>query len=236
MKDQVMPEGKWKFDDEVSNSFDDMLERSIPQYEVMRNLVFDIACSFRKVHYWFIDLGTSRGESLAPLISKYQKENSYLGLEISDPMIELAKKRFEKEIGDGNVRILKHDLRKGIPQIDACCIMSILTIQFTPIEYRPHIISSVYDSLNKGGVFIFVEKVLGQTSTVDKLMTDLYYNLKGKNGYSQEQIERKKLSLEGVLVPVTAKWNEELLHYAGFKDVECFWRWMNFAGWIGVKK
>ena len=43
------------------------------------------------------------------------------------------------------------------------------------------------------------------------------------------------MSLEGVLVPVTAKWNEQLLRSAGFAEVDMFWRWMNFAGWVAVK-
>jgi len=38
-----------------------------------------------------------------------------------------------------------------------------------------------------------------------------------------------------VLVPVTAEWNEGLLRQTGFQQVDCFWRWMNFAGWVGVK-
>ncbi|GAB7188362.1 hypothetical protein ATKI12_8193 [Kitasatospora sp. Ki12] len=29
--------------------------------------------------------------------------------------------------------------------------------------------------------------------------------------------------------------NVELLGQAGFQRVDCFWRWMNFAGWIAVK-
>lgn len=45
------------------------------------------------------------------------------------------------------------------------------------------------------------------------------------------------LALEGVLlVPVTARWNEDLLERAGFKAVDCFWRSLNyFAGWVAVK-
>lgn len=79
-----------------------------------------------------------------------------------------------------------------------------------------------------------MEKVLGSTADLDGAMVNTYYALKAANGYSQEQIERRRLSLEGVLVPVTAKWNEEL-HLSGFAEVDCFWRWMNFAGWIAVK-
>ena len=65
-------------------------------------------------------------------------------------------------------------------------------------------------------------------------MVKHYHQLKKHNGYSDELIERKRLSLEGVLVPVTARWNEELLRSAGFTQVDCFWRWMNFSAWVGV--
>ena len=53
--------------------------------------------------------------------------------------------------------------------------------------------------------------------------------------YTQEEIDRKRLSLEGVLVPVTAAWNEDMLRREGFRNVDCFWRWMNFAAWVAVK-
>ena len=43
------------------------------------------------------------------------------------------------------------------------------------------------------------------------------------------------LDLEGVLVPITAKWNEQLLGSAGFKKIDCFYRYLNFAGWIAIK-
>ena len=54
--------------------------------------------------------------------------------------------------------------------------------------------------------------------------------------YEYIKIERKKESLEGVLVPVTADWNVELLKEAGFKHVDCYWRHLNFAGWVAVKE
>jgi hypothetical protein len=69
-----------------------------------------------------------------------------------------------------------------------------------------------------------------------RMMVHEYYGMKAQNGYTQEQIERKRLSLEGVLVPVTARWNEEMLAAAGFTQIDCFWRWMNFAGWIAIKE
>ena len=42
-KDGVYTDGKWEFDEKVADCFEDMLERSIPQYEVMRDSVAKLA-------------------------------------------------------------------------------------------------------------------------------------------------------------------------------------------------
>ena len=34
---------------------------------------------------------------------------------------------------------------------------------------------------------------------------------------------------------MTTGWNEDLLEGAGFRDVECFWRCLNFSAWVAVK-
>ncbi|MGE5611158.1 MAG: methyltransferase domain-containing protein [Bacillota bacterium] len=229
------PEGKWAFDESVTDCFSDMLARSIPQYDVMRQAVFDLAYRFVQPHTEIVDLGCSRGDALAPLIDKYGAYNRFVGLEVSEPMLAAARERFQGFINCGVVDIRKHDLRQGLPSVSASVVMSVLTLQFTPIEYRHRIVRSVYEHLLPGGAFILVEKVLGEYAELDDLMVSTYYAMKGANGYSQDEIQRKRMSLEGVLVPVTARWNEQLLHSAGFTQVDCFWRWMNFAGWIAVK-
>lgn len=236
IKDETKPEGKWEFDSSVTDAFDNMLSRSIPQYQVMRDACFSLASKFMKDGTSVIDLGCSRGEALAQLIDKYGAHNRYIGLEISEPMLQAARERFKGLIACSVVDIREHDLRKaGLPAINASVILSILTVQFTPIEYRLRILRDVYNSLRIGGAFIFVEKVLGNTAEINDFEVEEYYKLKSENGYSQDQIERKRLSLEGVLVPVTARMNEEFLQAAGFTQVDCFWRWMNFAGWVAIK-
>ena len=62
-----------------------------------------------------------------------------------------------------------------------------------------------------------------------------YYKEKKQRGYIEEEIERKRYALEGVLVPITFDWNQHLLSKTGFSCVECFWKWMNFTGWVAVK-
>jgi tRNA (cmo5U34)-methyltransferase len=150
-------------------------------------------------------------------------------------MIDAASIRFTDTIRSGQVRIEEMDLRSSYPTCLASVTFAVLTLQFIPIEYRQRILAEIYLHTVPGGAFIIVEKVLGGSSQLDEAMVQCYYGVKEQNGYSREAIERKRLSLEGVLVPITARWNEECLRNAGFREVDCFWRWMNFAGWIATK-
>lgn len=236
LKDQTKPEGAWSFDADVTAAFDDMLERSIPQYQVMRKACFDIACKYRKKDTDIVDLGCSRGEAIGELIDKYGSTNHFIGIEISQPMLQAARERFKGLIDVHVVDIRELDLRKEYPAVSSSVTLCILTLQFTPIEYRLKILRSIYKSIVPGGALILVEKILGSTAELDDLMVNLYYDLKRQNGYSEDDIQRKRMSLEGVLVPVTAKWNEEMLRMSGFNQVDCFWRWMNFSGWLAVKE
>lgn len=226
----------WAFDDTVTAAFDDMLRRSIPQYDVMRGACFDLACGYVQPETHILDLGCSRGEALAPFVAKFGDQNRYIGIEVSQPMLEASRQRFADDIGRGLVHIDNTDLRSDFPDAPASVTLSVLTLQFTPIEYRPHILSRIFSNTLPGGALILVEKVLGTSAQMDGVLVDQYYALKARNGYTQDDIERKRLSLEGKLVPVTAAWNEELLRSAGFSEIECFWRWMNFAGWIAVRR
>lgn len=234
--DNVQPKINWQFDEDVTDAFDNMLERSIPQYGIMRDTSAALATKYAKDGGLILDLGTSRGEALAYLVSRLAQRNRYLGLEVSEPMLKAAQRRFNHYTDAGfDIHIRKHDLREGLPDVEANIVLSILTLQFTPIEYRLKIVKDIYAKLQVGGCFVFVEKVLGSSASIDADMVDIYYQMKAKNGYSADDINRKRLSLEGVLVPLTAQWNEQLLRDAGFREIDCFWRWMNFAGWIAVK-
>lgn len=258
--DNVEPKEKWEFDEAVTNCFENMLERSIPQYSLMRtsvaNLVYDMIVNqdTKKGIYNILDIGCSDGLMLETLIkrfSEYDTVNStspeydeyeiarggkFVGIDVSESMLVKAKHRLLDDVISHKAKIEYCDLRTDFPEGIFDAITSVLTIQFTPIEYRQHIIQNVYNSLSgTNGVFIMVEKVLGNTDRLNQLFVKNYYDMKSANEYSQEQIERKRLSLEGVLVPVTNDWNIDLLKQAGFREVDVFWRWMNFVGYIAIK-
>ena len=229
-----MPAGeRWLFDESVTVVFEDMLRRSIPNLDGMRSLVHEVACTYRQDATTLVDLGASRGDAMAPLVEAYRERNRYALVEVSTPMADVCRERFAS---DKSVAVYGTDLRSAYPPVrDASVTLSVLTLQFIPIEHRLRLLRNVFNSTVSGGAFIVVEKILGSTAEVDELLTRIYYGSKKRNGYSQEEIDRKRISLEGVLVPVTERWNVDLLQSAGFGPVECFWRSMNFAAWLAVK-
>lgn len=238
-RDELIAGARWTFDEQVTRAFDDMLERSIPQYGVMRSAVRDIALAFLdrdgkdpEPLPLVLDLGCSRGEMIAMLRDR-APPTRFVGVDVSDPMLTAARERFA---GDPEVEIAELDLRRGYPSVPPARVtLSVLTLQFIPVECRREVIRQVYEHSAPGGCLILVEKVLGETAPLDEIMVARHLAMKRANGYSEEQIVRKRLALEGVLVPMTARANEELLTSAGFEAIDCFWRWMNFAAWVAVR-
>jgi tRNA (cmo5U34)-methyltransferase len=230
-----LPQSKWQFDDDVTDVFDDMLARSIPQIDAMRDLVSRAATRFVQPGTHIVDLGCARGAAMAPLVERFHTTNRFLGIEASAPMVAACQERFRDLIDAGIVEIRESDLRFAYSEVDASVTLCVLTLMFAPIEHRFRILADVFAHTRPGGVFILVEKILGVDAMLNTLLTDLYYDHKRAMGYTDEAIDRKRLALEGVLVPVTATWNEQMLRDTGFHHVECFWRCLNFAGWVAIK-
>lgn len=232
----VIPNGeKWQFNEDVTAVFDDMLSRSIPDYQGMRNFCEAIGANFITPETEIVDIGCSLGRAVEGLVSRFSETNTFALYDVSEPMLARCRRRYETLIEQGRVKVENYDLRQGLKNTNCSLVLSILTLQFTPLEYRHKIMQSIYNALNDGGAFIFVEKVLGNTSMLDSVLVKEYYKLKSSNLYTQEQIESKRKSLEGVLVPLTAAWNEDLLRQTGFRQIDCFWRQLNFAAWIAIK-
>lgn len=232
MKDTVNPNGKkWEFDEEVTKVFGDMLSRSIPNYDTMRELCFMVGRNFVRENGIVSDIGCSNGLASDKFVNAFPNAKFCLS-DVSEPMLDACRKKYE---GNENVVVLNHDLRNGVPMKGNDLVIASLTLQFTPIEYRWNILQSIYDSLNPGGALIFVEKILGSNARIDNILVNEYYNIKRENGYSEELIQNKRKSLEGVLVPLTSDFNEHLLTMCGFKEIDCFWRCLNFCAWVAIK-
>lgn len=235
VRDEVQPGDRWEFDDAVTDAFDDMLARSIPDYQQMRRTVTDLAVRLLRPGDRVLDLGCSRGEALAQVLDDPRLPSgvSGVGVEVSQPMAAAARDRFADE---RRVEIVEADVvDDGLPPGPYGVALAVLTVQFTPIEHRLALLAAIADELRPGGALLLVEKVIGASAPIDALLTDAYRDHKRAQGYTEEQIVRKAAALRGVLVPVPAAWNEDVLRRCGFPDVDVVWRWGPFAAWLALR-
>lgn len=233
--DRIIATDKWNFDENVAACFKNMLERSIPEYHMMRKLVLKFGLQFLRRGDTIVDIGCSCGGALLPFVRNSGHMFSYIGIEKSIPMLEQCYKVFAKEIEDGYARFIHSDiLNDGITE-DANVFLCILTLQFIPKFKRQELLNQIYAKTKEKGILILVEKINGVNEEQNRLFSDIYYSIKHEQGYSYQQIENKRKSLIGILDPCTKVENEKLLINAGFYDVFDFWQCGNFCGWIAKK-
>jgi len=236
-KDNYKPSGKWTFDEGVTKVFEDMISRSIPGYQTMRDSVVRVAtpilCAANVSN--FLDVGCSRGETIYQILNALPTDipATAVGVDSSQPMIDAAAELFGNF---DNVRFVCADVSDiEIRPFEYSLITSVLTAQFIPLDVRQNFYQQVHNGLSLNGAFIIVEKILGETPLCQDLLVDIYHTFKADNGYTHEQIEEKRKSLQGVLVPLRGSENEKMLKDAGFINVQRFWQCLNFAGWVAFK-
>jgi len=127
------------------------------------------------------------------------------------------------------------DLDQGVEIHDASVVLLVLTLMFVRPLYREKLMRSICAGVQENGCLLMVEKVLGDGSLFNRFFIERYYAFKRRMGYSELEISQKREALENVLIPYRLQENRNLLLGAGFREVEVFFKWYNFAGFVAVK-
>lgn len=224
----------WKFDGEVVPVFDEHVNQSVPLYNEIHNLITDISGWFLEDQCTVYDIGTSTGKVISKLNDTYKdKKVKYIGIDSSIEMCEKAKDNLKE---CENVIVHNGDVNNDAFNFEnACLITSVLTVQFIPERKRQELVNKVYRGLNQGAAYIMVEKVIGSNARFNEIWTELYHELKLKNGLSEEHVFAKSRAIRGVMKPYTVSENIHMLENAGFKDIDIFFKWNNFVGFVAIK-
>ena len=220
----------WTFNN-IANKFERHVEKSVPFYHEGHTLINSYSDYFIKDNSLVYDIGCSTGLLINKLLKYHSKKKiKVVGIDSISSMIKKAKKNNKDKRSSFFVKdIEKFKFKKS------SLITSYYTIQFIHPHVRQKIIDKIFLSLQWGGAFIIFEKVRGSDARFNDYMTQLYYDFKFQNGFSEEEIINKTKSLKGVLEPFSTKGNYDLLKRAGFKDVMTIFKWNNFEGILAIK-
>lgn len=223
---------QFEFDENVAIVFDDMLERSIPFYKEVLELVCNLALLNSQKDSKIIDLGCSTANTLLHLYKK-SKERILIGVDNSKPMLENAAKKIQAY--GANIKLIEDDITQCDLQ-GSDVVLANYMFQFIRPLKREIFAKKIYDSLNVGGILLLSEKIIFEDKVLNKQMIDLYYDFKRSNGYSDFEIAQKREALENVLVPYTKDENIAMLQKAGFYSVETLFQYGNFITFMARKE
>jgi tRNA (cmo5U34)-methyltransferase len=241
-KDTVFREVKraadFTFDARVSSVFDDMVSRSVPHYSELQHMLADLAAEFLPEDGGVVcDLGCSTGTTIDLLANhpRTPQGTRFVGIDNSPHMLEQARAKLVSIAAAGRLELIEADLNGGI-DIPPCNIIFMnWTLQFVRPLHRESLLRQIAQRLSPPGALLLSEKVLVSDSFLNRAYIEQYLRYKKRQGYSDEEIQRKREALENVLIPYRVEENMEMLRRCGFATVDMFFRWFNFASFIAIR-
>lgn len=224
--------GSWTFGGEVAKTFDKHIEKSVPGYLEGHDLITKLAPFFLgEQGARSVEIGCSTGALTKKICEKNSRDDlQFDGIDIEENMIAHA--RATNPFSNCNFEVadtLSYEMdNSGL-------ISSYYTIQFINPAVRQQLINKIYQSLNWGGGFILFEKVRGPDARFQDIMQTLYTEYKMDQGYSEQEIIGKTLSLKGILEPFSTQANIDLLRRAGFQDINIIFKRLSFEGYLAIK-
>lgn len=228
----------FQFNEEVAGVFDDMLVRSVPFYLEQQSLIQEIARRFWQPGTTVVDLGSSTGTTLINLAGQLGDDARMIGYDNSEPMLAKARDNAVNAGVGEQIEFAYGDFNGDLDDIvieNASVVTMCWTLQFVRPLSRERLVRKIAEGLSEDGVLVVTDKVLTNDSNMNRFFIEFYYDFKRRNGYSEEEILKKREALENVLIPYRFGENFELFRSNGFATVETFFQWYNFAGFLCVK-
>lgn len=238
-KDRLFNTGKitgdFRFTEEVAEVFDDMLTRSIPNYEQVIAMSAQLLDRLLMPGDRLYDFGCSTGNTLLHLARRLQTPDLQLiGVDNSPAMIAKARRKAAGYAPGAGLEFIEADIF-SFPCRQAGAIILNYTMQFLRPLIRAEFAARIFQALRPGGILLLSEKIICHDPQLNRHYIDFYFDFKRTRGYSEIEISQKREALENVLIPFSLAENRQLLEQAGFKRVESFFQWFNFASLVAIK-
>ncbi len=224
----------FRFDESVADVFKDMIERSVPGYGLILQLIGLLAERYAQPRTQVWDLGCSLGASTLQLRRHAPASCTIIGVDNSAAMVDRCQANVGRDHSAAPCQIVQQDVRDT--EFDSASVVVLnFTLQFIPDAERAAILKRIYDGLVPGGVLLLAEKVVYDDAEKQSLMTELHHDFKKLQGYSDLEIAQKRAAIENVLVPNTEAQHISRLHNAGFQTAMRCMHCLNFSAFLGIK-
>jgi len=225
----------FKFDEKVAEVFEDMLQRSIPNYAPLVSMLRVMAERCVTPGSNVYDLGCSLGASAISMASGIQKPGCRVfAIDNSEPMIKRCQQKIDEAGLNTPVIPVCADIR-DVEIADASMVVLNFTLQFLPLNSRDAMLKRIYSGMRHGALLVLSEKITIDDVAANALVSDLHAIWKKDNGYSDLEISQKRAAIENVLIPETPLAHHERILRCGFRHCAQWFQCFNFVSMLAFK-
>ena len=234
-RDSLQAAGDFVFDERVVRVFADMIQRSVPGYGLVLELLALLARRFVQDESVVYDLGCSLGAATLAMHQGVEHKNvRFTVVDNSAPMIARCKQLLSEHGKGYPIEFLEDDVRR-VPVRNASMTVLNFTLQFIPPEDREGLLRRIGEGTRPGGILVLSEKIRFDDPEQQQIQTDLHHDFKRSQGYSALEIARKRNALEQVMRPDTEVEHFERLRAAGWRQAFRCFQALNFACYLAIR-
>ena len=239
-QDDIFIEGNlsglpFSFNEEVTEVFEDMIDRSVPGYKTSVNLVDYYSRRYSRDNSYVYDLGCSLGASTKALLDSVSDKNiKVISIDNSEAMIGKCNKLLNSYVDEGRLELKLEDINTS-EITNASVVVINFVLQFLDRNKRTLLIEKIFKGMNPGGMLLISEKVHFQSDRESDSIFLLHHLYKEMNGYTKMEIAAKRDSLEGVMVTETEEQHFQRMKIVGFRRSEKLMSNLNFATYLFIK-
>lgn len=204
------------FYDQLSSKYSDLIKKCVPRYDELLNTMFlYLEPDFKPLR--ILDLGCGTG-NLTQKILEYFPDAQIDALDLSEDILEESRKRFGNK---SNMNYLQADFKSmNLPLGNYDLVMSSIAIHHVEDPFKLKLYKEVYQSLKKGGLFIFADQTRGITDEIYFKNIECWKAEALKLGSTEENWNMWMEHQDAHDFHSPVGWHLENLKKAGFNDVD----------------
>lgn len=219
-----------KIFDAGADQYDQQRRKIIPCFNDFYQTAIDLIPFSGSDSFKFLDLGAGTGLLTAFIISAFPNATVTL-MDLSKKMLEKAMERFSS---NKRINFLIMDYSHSQIPGGYDLIVSAMSIHHLVDDEKKFLYQRIFDALRFEGVFINADLVKGETAKVEQKYQDMWMDWIKETGLSQNElskiIDRMQYDRPSFL-NIQLQWLKEI----GFSDVDCYYKYFNFAVYSGRK-
>jgi len=214
--------------DNVAKNYDNNHKKRIACFDDYYNLPL-MVMDFKGDNPSVLDVGAGTGLCSAVLLTKYPKANITL-IDLSEKMMDIAKERF----AEYNFKYIVEDYTQYKYEQKFDIIVSALSIHHLNAAQKENFYKKCFDILNDGGVFVNSDLVLSPFPEVEEMFQAFRIQNFIHNNLTDEEIGEASTRAK-YDDPSTLEEQLNWLMNAGFRNVECIYKYFQYCVMYGKK-